>query len=87
MPMDMREFSQRIKALQSSIAKNDPASEITTQLEHIKKDAAPTEDMLRVSFAPPPLHVPSLWHGYPFALPSAVGSTGWRRPQNLLSSY
>lgn len=51
MPMDLREFSQRIKSLQNSIAKNDPSSEILAQLEHIKKDASPTEDMLRATKA------------------------------------
>ncbi|KAI1844840.1 hypothetical protein JX266_009068 [Neoarthrinium moseri] len=47
MPMDARELAQRIKTLQTSVTKNDPPSEVIAQLEAIKRDAAPTEEMLR----------------------------------------
>jgi hypothetical protein len=47
--MDSRELTQRIKALQSSVAKNEPASEIISQITLLKKEVTPTEDMLRVS--------------------------------------
>lgn len=50
--MDQRELAQRIKALQSSLTKNEPASEIMAQMELIKKDSSPTEEMLRVSYPP-----------------------------------
>ena len=47
--MDNREFQSRIKTLQGSITKNEPAADIIAQIETIKKDSRPNEDLLRVS--------------------------------------
>ena len=47
--MDSREFQSRIKTLQGSITKNEPAADILAQIETIKKDSRPNEDLLRVS--------------------------------------
>ncbi|KAK9777438.1 putative Transcription elongation factor S-II [Seiridium cardinale] len=47
MPMDARELSQRIKTLTTSVQKNDPPADILAQLELIKKEPAPTEEILR----------------------------------------
>lgn len=47
--MDNREFQSRIKTLQGSITKNEPAADILAQIETIKKDSRPNEDLLRVS--------------------------------------
>ncbi|KAF3013481.1 RNA polymerase II elongation factor [Neopestalotiopsis sp. 37M] len=47
MPMDARELSQRVKTLTSSLGKNDPPADIIAQLEMIKKEPAPTEEILR----------------------------------------
>ncbi|KAI0126636.1 transcription elongation factor S-II [Xylariales sp. AK1849] len=51
MTMDARELAQRVKALQGSVSKNDPPADILSQLESLKKDASPTEDMLRTTKA------------------------------------
>ncbi|KAH8682496.1 transcription elongation factor s-ii [Xylariales sp. PMI_506] len=48
---DSRELAQRIKALQTSLTKNEPASSIMTQLDLFKKDAAPSEEALRITKA------------------------------------
>lgn len=47
--MDQRELDARIKALNKALNANEPASNIISLLDSIKKDAAPTEEMLRVS--------------------------------------
>lgn len=49
--MDAREVANRVKALQGSIAKSDPA-DIMLQIETLKKEVAPTEEMLRVGDRP-----------------------------------
>lgn len=50
--MDQRELEARIKALHKATTSNEPSSNIIAMLELLKKDAAPTEDMLRVSASP-----------------------------------
>ncbi|OAA54470.1 transcription elongation factor s-ii [Cordyceps fumosorosea ARSEF 2679] len=45
--MDQRELESRIKALTKSVAANEPAENALRLLETLKKDAAPTEEMLR----------------------------------------
>ncbi|KAK4218855.1 putative transcription elongation factor [Rhypophila decipiens] len=45
--MDDRELSLRIRALAKAVAGSEPASNIVTMLEQLKKDAAPTEEQLR----------------------------------------
>ncbi|KAI0170668.1 transcription elongation factor S-II [Pestalotiopsis sp. NC0098] len=47
MPLDARELSQRVKTLTSSLSKNDPPADIIAQLELLKKEPAPTEEILR----------------------------------------
>lgn len=49
MPLDARELSQRVKTLTSSLSKNDPPADIIAQLDLLKKEPAPTEEILRVS--------------------------------------
>lgn len=49
--MDNREFQSRIKTLQGSITKNEPAADILAQIETIKKDSRPNEDLLRTTKA------------------------------------
>jgi transcription elongation factor S-II len=48
MPMDERELGQRIKALTKCVAANEPPENAIKLLETLKKDASPTEEMLRV---------------------------------------
>lgn len=45
--MDERELAQRIKALSKAVSANEPAHSIVSLMETLKKEAAPTEDMLR----------------------------------------
>ncbi|OAA44496.1 transcription elongation factor s-ii [Beauveria brongniartii RCEF 3172] len=45
--MDQRELESRIKALTKSVAANEPPENALRLLESLKKDAAPTEEMLR----------------------------------------
>jgi len=45
--MDDRELSQRIRALSKALTA-EPASNVIKLLEDLKKDAAPTEEQLRV---------------------------------------
>ncbi|KAJ6787946.1 hypothetical protein PWT90_03763 [Aphanocladium album] len=45
--MDQRELESRIKALTKSVAANEPAENALRLLDSLKKDAAPTEEMLR----------------------------------------
>lgn len=47
--MDQRELESRIKALTKSVAANEAPENALRLLETLKKDAAPTEEMLRVS--------------------------------------
>jgi transcription elongation factor S-II len=47
--MDERELAQRVKALSKAVMGNEPASSILSLMETLKKDASPTEEMLRVS--------------------------------------
>jgi hypothetical protein len=47
--MDQRELESRIKALTKCVAANEPAENAIKMLETLKKDAKPTEEMLRVS--------------------------------------
>lgn len=49
--MDAREVANRVKALQGSIGKSEPA-DIMSQIETLKKEVAPTEEMLRVGGHP-----------------------------------
>lgn len=48
MPMDERELGQRVKALTKCVAANEPPENAIKLLETLKKDASPTEEMLRV---------------------------------------
>lgn len=47
--MDQRELESRVKALTKSVAANDPPETAIKLLDSLKKDASPTEEMLRVS--------------------------------------
>lgn len=47
--MDQRELESRVKALTKSVAANEPPENAIKLLETLKKDAKPTEEMLRVS--------------------------------------
>lgn len=51
--MDERELSRRIKALGKAVSSNEPTSAIIAIMDNLKKDAAPTEEMLRVSSSCP----------------------------------
>ncbi|KAF4999163.1 hypothetical protein FGRMN_2622 [Fusarium graminum] len=51
MPMDERELGQRVKALTKCVAANEPAENAIKMLETLKKDASPTEEMLRATKA------------------------------------
>lgn len=44
---DARELSQRTKALMTSLNKNEPAASLISQIEAIKKEVVPTEELLR----------------------------------------
>jgi transcription elongation factor S-II len=46
--MDQREVETMIKALQKALNEKEPSANIITILEKLKKDVAPTEDLLRV---------------------------------------
>jgi hypothetical protein len=46
--MDERELGQRVKALTKCVAANEPPENAIKLLETLKKDASPTEEMLRV---------------------------------------
>lgn len=46
--MDQRELETRIKALTKSVAANEAPENALRLLDSLKKDAAPTEEMLRV---------------------------------------
>lgn len=46
--MDQRELDQTVKALTKSVQANEPADNTLKLLETLKKDAQPTEEMLRV---------------------------------------
>ena len=46
--MDQRELDQTVKALTKSVQANEPAENSLKLLERLKKDAQPTEEMLRV---------------------------------------
>ena len=50
--MDQRELESRVKALNKSVAANEPPESAIKLLDSLKNDAAPTEEMLRVSDAP-----------------------------------
>ncbi|KAG8422025.1 transcription elongation factor TFIIS [Metarhizium acridum] len=47
--MDQRELESRVKALTKSVAANEPPENAIKLLESLKKDAKPTEEMLRIS--------------------------------------
>lgn len=47
-PMDQRELEARVKALTKCVAANEPPENAIKLLETLKKDASPTEEMLRV---------------------------------------
>lgn len=49
--MDQRELDARIKSLSKALVANEPPPSIIAILENIKRDAAPTEEMLRVGCA------------------------------------
>jgi transcription elongation factor S-II len=44
-----RELTLRVRALQKALESDEPPSNIVAILETIKKEAAPSEDMIRVS--------------------------------------
>lgn len=50
--MDQRELESHVKALTKSVAANEPPENAIKLLDSLKKDAKPTEEMLRVSFCP-----------------------------------
>ncbi|KAK8927497.1 Transcription elongation factor S-II [Metarhizium anisopliae] len=49
--MDQRELESRVKALTKSVAANEPPENAIKLLESLKKDAKPTEEMLRATKA------------------------------------
>ncbi|KAI1638770.1 transcription factor S-II, central domain-containing protein [Biscogniauxia mediterranea] len=49
--MDQRELESHIKAVHKAASANEPASNLIAMLEILKKDAAPTEEMLRTTKA------------------------------------
>ncbi|PHH78928.1 hypothetical protein CDD82_2756 [Ophiocordyceps australis] len=49
--MDQRELESRVKALTKSVSANEPAENAIRLLESLKKEAAPTEEMLRATRA------------------------------------
>lgn len=49
--LDAREVANRVKALQGSVGKSDPA-DIVSQIETLKKEVAPSEEILRVCYHP-----------------------------------
>lgn len=51
--MDGRELAKRVKAITKAVSDNEPTSMIITIMETLRNDAAPTEEMLRVSDSPP----------------------------------
>ncbi|KAL6889293.1 transcription elongation factor [Trichoderma longibrachiatum] len=51
MPMDQRELESRVKALTKVVAANEPPENALKLLELLKKDASPTEEMLRATRA------------------------------------
>jgi len=57
--MDAREVANRVKALQGSISKSEPA-DILSQIETLKKEVTPTEEMLRVGHHSSPPASPSV---------------------------
>ena len=48
--MNQRELETRIKALHKAQAAGEPAANIISHLESLKKEDVPTEEMLRVSY-------------------------------------
>ncbi|KAJ3530794.1 hypothetical protein NM208_g9167 [Fusarium decemcellulare] len=46
--MDERELASRVKALTKCVAANEPPENAIKLLESLKKDASPTEEMLRI---------------------------------------
>ncbi|KAK7984137.1 hypothetical protein PG989_011539 [Apiospora arundinis] len=48
--LDAREVANRVKALQGSVGKSDPA-DIVSQIETLKKEVAPSEEILRTTKA------------------------------------
>lgn len=46
--MDQRELETTIRALNKTVAANEPPESALSLLERLKKEAAPTEEMLRV---------------------------------------
>lgn len=50
--MDQRELENRVKQLSKAVGANEPPANAIALLESLKKDAHPTEEMLRVSLAP-----------------------------------
>lgn len=57
--MDQRELESRVKALTKSVAANEPPETAIKLLDSLKKDAKPTEEMLRVSLNKPLASVPA----------------------------
>ncbi|CAG1982462.1 unnamed protein product [Fusarium graminearum] len=51
MPMTERELGQRVKALTKCVAANEPPENAIKLIETLKKDASPTEEMLRATRA------------------------------------
>ncbi|KAL2675190.1 hypothetical protein Neosp_011372 [[Neocosmospora] mangrovei] len=49
--MDERELASRVKALTKCVAANEPPENVIKLLESLKKDASPTEEMLRATRA------------------------------------
>lgn len=47
--MDQRELESSIKQLQKTVNANEPPANAVSILERLKKEASPTEEMLRVS--------------------------------------
>jgi len=49
--MDQRELDLRLKALQKAVAEKEPASNVISILETLKKEVVPTEELLRATKA------------------------------------
>lgn len=58
--MDDRELAKRVKSLSKAVANSEPTSTIISMMDSLRKDSAPTEEMLRVSL--PALHTVDITH-------------------------
>ena len=63
-----RELAKRVKAITKAVSANEPSSVIIDIMETLRREAAPTEEMLRVSFPAPPIHLVWISHEFPRTL-------------------